>query len=262
VVQSGYGCRLWCRRGDQRKFFGDLDSGAPDEFSHHRGIQTGRVELHAHRPRSVVKTEAANTVHIARIGQRQNLRLGGRLRVAEQDVHCGHTGIITIKLVLPQSEPLKKSPDLGIGPVGIAYHLAPNDAVAVDDVSLRPAVGAVHFRDCLVGIANRSEIDVEAVEEALICARIFVNAHRENGQVWPFMMQRDERRRFLDAGPAPTGPEIEQNHFAAIIRELDGIRSIRNRKVGGLLADLRGLCAAIATAEQQARGRQKQAKER
>ena len=106
MVQSGYGCRLWCRRGDQRKFFGDLDSGAPDEFSHHRGIQTGRVELHAHRPRSVVKTEAANSVHIARIGQSQNLRLGGRLRVAEQDVHCGHTGIIAIEFVL--SHPLRQ----------------------------------------------------------------------------------------------------------------------------------------------------------
>ena len=261
MVQSGYGCRFWCRRGDQRKFFGDLDSGAADEFSHHRGIQTGRVELHAHRPGSVVKTEAANTVDIARIGQCQNLRLGGRLRIAEQDVHCGHTGIITIKLVLP-SEPLEKSPDLGIRPVGIAYHLAPNDAVAVDDVRLRPAVGAVHFRDYLVGIANRGEIDVEAVEKALICARIFVNAHRENGQVRLFMMQGDERRRFLDAGPAPTGPEIEQNHLAAVLRELDGIRSVRNRKVGGLLADLRGLCAAIAPAGQEPRGRQKQAKER
>ncbi len=141
---------------------------------------------------------------------------------------------------------LQEGADLGIGPVGVADHFAANDAIAVDDVGLRPSVGAVHLGHGLVGIADSGQVDVEALEEALVSIGVLVDAHGEDGDVGALVMELDQGGSLLDAGSAPAGPEIEQNNLTLVTGKMDGVLAVGNRKIGGFFANMRGFGAAIA----------------
>src|ERR1035441_8403637 len=58
--------------------------------------------------------------------------------------------------------------DLGAGPVLRADELAPDDALAVDDVGLGPGLGVVEFGRGLGGVADRNQVHVAAGEGALV----------------------------------------------------------------------------------------------
>lgn len=158
-------------------------------------------------------------------------------------------------------EPLQKSADFRIGPVGIAHDLAANDAGAIDDVGFGPYLGAVHFRDSLLRIANSRQVNVKAVEEAVVGARIGVDADGQDGQLGVFMVQRNQGRGFLDARPAVAPPEVQQHHLAAVFGKLYRVLAVVDLEVGRRLADLGRPGASIAAGDNQYNGRQ-QAKER
>src|SRR5215469_2455466 len=121
------------------------------------------------------------------------------------------------------SQPLQERPDLRAGPVRIADNLAPDNAFAVDDVGLGPSIRAIELGYLLVWVPNGLEVDVKAIEESLVCAGILIDAHGQNGKFRVVVVESDERRSFLNARTAPAGPEIEQNHLAAIVGKLNGI---------------------------------------
>jgi hypothetical protein len=140
--------------------------------------------------------------------------------------------------------------DFGVGPILRADELAADEAVAVDDVGLGPHFGVVELGGGLVGIADGDEVEVAAVDEALVLVCVLVNADGEHGQVRPVAVELKERRRFLDAGCAPGGPEVDQNDFAAIAGEMDGGASVREVEVGSRQVDLCGAGATVASGEE------------
>src|SRR5579864_67741 len=61
-------------------------------------------------------------------------------------------------------------------PVDGPYKFPPQHALAVDDVSLRPARSPVHGRNFLLGIAHGHKIDVVQFQEAVVGIAVHVNA--------------------------------------------------------------------------------------
>ena len=97
--------------------------------------------------------------------------------------------------------------DLRIRPVRIAHQLAPHNALAVDDVRLRPAVGVVQLRSRLLGVAYCDQVNVVALNKPRVRVRIFIDADRENRQIRLVMVQRQQPRRLLNAGRALRPPD-------------------------------------------------------
>ena len=80
----------------------------------------------------------------------------------------------------------------------------------------------------------------------------------ENRQVRPIVVKIHQRGRLLNAGAAPARPEVQQDHLAPIIRQVNRIRTIGNGEIGGYLADLGGPGAPVAAAQKQ-QGQRRQA---
>ena len=137
--------------------------------------------------------------------------------------------------------------DLGVGPVGVAYDFASDDALAIDDVGLGPALGAVEFCNRLVGIADGVEVNPKAFQETAVGARVFVDADGEDGKIGALVMELDERGCLLDTGRALTPPEVEQDDFTAVVGEADGVVAVADSEVGGDFAGLAGVGATIAS---------------
>ena len=131
--------------------------------------------------------------------------------------------------------------DFGVGPVGVADDFAADDAFSVDDVGFWPTVGAVELGDFLVGIADGVEIDVKSSEEAAVRAGVFVDADGEDGEVGAVVMEFHQGRRFLDAGRALAPPEIQQDYFAAVVGETDGVFAVADGEVGATRSAFAGI---------------------
>ena len=143
-------------------------------------------------------------------------------------------------------EAIEVGADFGVGPVGVADDFAADDAFAIDDVGLGPAVSAVKFSDFLIGIADGVEIDVEAGEEAAIGAGVFIDADGEDGNVRAIVVKLHEGGGLLDAGRALTPPEVQENDFAPVVGEADGVLAIADGEVGGDAVGVYGRCSAVA----------------
>lgn len=136
--------------------------------------------------------------------------------------------------------------DFGVGPVGVAYNFAADDAFAIDDVGFGPAVGAVELGDLLVGVADGVEVDVETSKESAVGAGVFVDADGEDGDVGAVVVKLHEGWRLLDAGRALAPPEIQQDDFAAVAGEVDGVFAIADGEVGCNPVGVYGRCATVA----------------
>jgi hypothetical protein len=64
------------------------------------------------------------------------------------------------------------------------------------------------------------------------------------------MMKFEQRGHFLDAGRAPSGPEAEQHHAAAVAGQMNGGSAIGDSEVRGWLAGLGRARAPVATGRQ------------
>ena len=92
-----------------------------------------------------------------------------------------------------------------------------------------------------------------ADEEALVVVCILVDADGQDCQVGLVVMQLKQRRQLFHAGFTPTGPEVDQHHFAPVVGEMNRSGSIGDGKVGSLKAGLRRVCAAVAARDQKRR---------
>jgi hypothetical protein len=138
--------------------------------------------------------------------------------------------------------------NLGIRPVGITNHLAPDVPLAVDDVRLRPPIGPIQLRHRLVGIAHRVHVNVIPRKKPAIGARVRIDAHRDNRDIRPVAVQLLQRRRLLDARGTLAPPQVQQNHLASIIRKMNSVLAVAHREVGSKPVGVGRNTAAIAAA--------------
>ena len=118
-------------------------------------------------------------------------------------------------------------------------------AAAVDDVGLREKGGAVgkgDGGDTFLGrrVAIGGKRDALVDQEFGEGVGIFVGGHANDQAVAgrDVLVEAIERRGFFDAGRAPAGPEIEDHHFSAQVRQMDGLTGeVQSEIVGGLSGD-------------------------
>jgi len=95
-------------------------------------------------------------------------------------------------------------------------------------------------------IADRDQVDVAIADEARVLIRVLIDADRKDGEIGIVVMQLKQGRKLLDTGSALTPPEIQQDHLAAVVGQMNGSKPVGDIEVGGLLACLRGMGSAVA----------------
>ena len=129
----------------------------------------------------------------------------------------------------------------GRSPVLRANDLAVNVAGAVDDVSVGIHGGAVVESGFAGWVHRGGESHAVSLQKVGVSGLVVVDADAENGAVTgcDFLLQLIEGRRFVNAGRTPTGPEIEDDDFAAKVGEVRGFAIEREGKILG--------CSAVET---------------
>ncbi len=153
---------------------------------------------------------------------------------------------IRISLGSTLLEPIDIVADFGACPVLGADEFAADDSLAIDDVGLGPHVAVVEAGGFLGGIVHSDQVDVAHGDEVPVHLGIFIDAHSQDDQIGLVVMELEEGRHLHDAGGAPGGPEVQQDDLAAIAGEVDGGGSVGDGKVGGHVAGLGGMRAAVA----------------
>ena len=125
--------------------------------------------------------------------------------------------------------------------------------MAVDNIGLRPSLGVVKLGRRLVGVAHRDQVYVTPLKVVLIFVFILVNTDSQNGQIRTIMVQIDQSWHLSHAGCAPCGPEVEQNDFSAIIRQMYGRCAVRDFEIGSNLPSKAGASATVAGGNQRQR---------
>jgi len=146
-------------------------------------------------------------------------------------------------------EGFEEAANFGVGPVLGSNELAANDTLTVDHVSLRPHLGTEELGDRLFWIADGDQVEVATVDKSSVFVWILVDADADHCQVGPVVVELEERRRLLDAGSAPGSPKIQQDHFAAIVGQVDGGASVRDGEIGCRGGELGRMSAAVARGE-------------
>ncbi len=136
--------------------------------------------------------------------------------------------------------------DFGAGPVLRADELAPDFALAVDDVGFGRACGAKGEVALLRLIVDGEEVDVVVGEELVVGVDVVIEVHAENDDLRHLFLEIGERGQFLKAWGAPGSPEIEDDYFAVVVGEADGSGAVNNGEVWGRRGYLSGMRAAIA----------------
>ena len=121
----------------------------------------------------------------------------------------------------------------GAGPVLGTDDFAVDAAVAANDVCIGIHGGAIRKRDRFGRVAEGGEIDIVGVQEFLVNIRIFVHADAEDGAATrlDLLLELIQRGRFVNAGRAPSGPEIEQNDAATQIGKMSGLAVEGEREI-------------------------------
>ena len=102
-------------------------------------------------------------------------------------------------------------------PVLRTDELTPNLAPTIDSVSVRKNEGSVKRVALPLGIADGQEIDLVPGKKLSIGAVILVHIHAQHEKLRHLALQLVERGNLLHTRSAPTRPEVEQHHFAAVI---------------------------------------------
>jgi len=108
----------------------------------------------------------------------------------------------------------------------------------------------------LVGVADGDQVHVAADEEAFVFVFIFVDADGKDGEIGLIAVEFEERGQFQDARFALTPPEVEQDNPAAVAGQMDGGCAVGDGEIGGCLAGLGGMRAAVATGDEGHRQKQ------
>jgi len=214
-----------CGRHYDRELFDEFKAGAADELGDGGGVETCGIVFDGKGRGGAVELEAANAVDLTGSGEGEESALTGLAAVAEDDVDVGHRRMIAERRRL---ERLEVAEDLGIVPILRADEVAADIALAVDDEGLRPAGDGVLFGDGLLGIADGDEIEVMLQEEALVGRIALVDA---DGEDWEFrvrVVELEERWGLFHAGRAPTSPEVEEDDFASVLRQVDRGGAVRD----------------------------------
>jgi len=279
--------RLW---RNERKLFGNVDSRTAEQFADDGFVEAGGVVLDADGLPLFVEPDAADSVDLAHIVKRKQGCFSRVLLVAEEDIYDRHAAMIArlrfagescfraccefcfppfalLRMGHPGSwrcpyskwvprfarnlKILEIVHDFGVGPVLRADELAADFALGVDDVGLGRAGGAEGEVAPLRFVVDGEQVDVVVDQELAIRRGIVVEIDAENDDLRHLLLQFDERGEFFKTGGAPGGPEIEDHDFAAVIAEADCSCAIDDGEVWRLCGDLRGVRAAVASADRQ-----------
>ena len=114
-------------------------------------------------------------------------------------------------------------------------------AVAIDDVGFRVHHGAVIESRFLGRVAGGWVVNAVILEEFAVGGLVFIDADAENNAITrgDALLKLDERGRFLNARRAPSGPEIQDHNFAAVIGEFGGLAGAQGQGdfFGGFAGD-------------------------
>ena len=98
------------------------------------------------------------------------------------------------------------------------------------------------------------------IDEVLaVSIGVGIEADGEDDDVGHAALEFYKVGELFDAGRTPAGPEVEDDGFASVIAEADGLRAVVDDNFGGLFANLGGAAAAVAG--KQAAGNRQQAAE-
>ena len=90
-----YGSSIWRRRWERDwQFFDQLQARSAHQLRDRRGIQAGGVVLHQQRARLPVKRQVPDTVDLARVAKREDLRFAGLAGIAKENFHRRHSWMI------------------------------------------------------------------------------------------------------------------------------------------------------------------------
>lgn len=124
---------------------------------------------------------------------------------------------------------------------------APDDAVLVDDVGLREADCAVEIAAEVVSVADCYQIEWMLGEELTVGRLIFVRADSEDGHLRQTALESDESWQLLQAGNAPCGPEVQDDHAPSVGGEANRGGGVADGEVRRRLTDVVWMGAAIAS---------------
>lgn len=123
--------------------------------------------------------------------------------------------------------------DFRVGPVLRADEFAADFTLAVDDICLR-GTGGTEGQVALLGfIVDGEKVDLVVGEKLMIGGGVIVKVHPENDDLRHLLLESIEGGKLFQARGAPGGPEIENNDFASIIAEVDGLCAIDDGEVRG-----------------------------
>lgn len=189
------------------------------------------------RPPTAIRARAA--------GQRGSAR--GRAGV---DVGVTETGFRKREAKL---EVLQVVEHLGVSPIHRADDFAADDTLAVDDVAFRWAVGAESVAGMICDVIDGGDAPEIVIDKILaIGGLVGLEGDGEDDDVGHVFLELDEGWKLLEAGAAPTGPEIKDNDFAAVLSEADGLRTVVDDDVRGAISDGAGTGRAVAGREHRA----------
>jgi hypothetical protein len=122
-------------------------------------------------------------------------------------------------LLLGIEERVEVSGHVGAGPILWADDFAVDAAFPIDDVGVGIHRGSVLGRDFLRSVAVIGIKETVGGEELAIGIVVIVHADAENGAATRRnpLLQKIQGGRFVNAGRAPGGPEIQKYNFAAQI---------------------------------------------
>src|SRR5581483_6686827 len=135
---------------------------------------------------------------------------------------------------------------------------AANFSVAIDDVGFGKLEGSVKCVGLVGGIAHGGEFDVMIADEGVVSGIVDVGRDAEDDDVGHVFLQGDEGGHFFDAGGTPGRPEVEDDDFAAVIGEGNGVVRVGYGELRRLLAELGGTGSLVAGGKREGQqGRQK-----
>jgi hypothetical protein len=231
---------------DEDDALGDVEAGAAEELVDYRLGEAGGVVLDAYGLFGFVDGEVADSVDLADAGDRQDGGFCWLCVVTVENVELRHIVDFIRRAEGLGAEAVEVGDDGGGGPVLVADEFAAEDALLVDDVGLGDLDGAVEGIDALVGVADGEEVDVVLLEEGAVGGGVIVDADGDDGEAGHLVVEGEEAGELVDAGSAPTCPEVEEDDVAAEAGEVNGGGAVGEGELWGGEADAAGVVAAVA----------------